>query len=253
MTGRAFIVMMAFVFSACATTTSSMPQFPKVKMEGNRLVDHDYGYSVQIPAGWKMIDESYIEKLDQNRRKEENQEFSNLISQGLRASFWEGSEKAKIFIWAMGPGPPKTPEEAMTLWRKAKQNFIKKRNDSLGVEHLYNLEFNRFKNLTSLNSSYESSKGYSFLNYLQVFSFKQSIYGIELGFTGSKGAFDSYLPLFYDCVNSLTVPGRSATPQEQEPSKTLNQRLEELKRLKDRNLITDEEYEQKKKKILDEL
>jgi hypothetical protein len=252
MTGRALIVIVAFLLSACASTLSSTPLFPKVKMEGNRLVEPEYGYTVQIPDGWTIVDENHIEKLDPDSRKRMNQEFNRLVGSGLRALFLDGSGRAVVSVFAQGTAF-KEQEDLITSWRKSRQDIIKGQNNRLGYEHLSNLEFNRFRNLTDANASWESSDGSKFLSYLTVYSFKQSVFGVDLSFGAPQSEFDSCLPLFYDCVNSLSVSGRTARPREQEPRKAVDERLEELKRLKDRNLITDEDYDKKKKQILNDL
>ena len=253
MTGRALIVMMAFLFSACATTPSQIPQLPKVKMEGNRLVEPDYGYSVQIPNGWKLLDESYLKKFPAANQKGISQNLNrHAIESGLRAFFLDASKGVGVAIFAQGT-TFKTKEDLITSWRQGRQDSMNEMNNRLGIEHIYNLEFNRFRNLTDLNTSYESVDGAKYLSYLVVYSFKQYLYGIMLSFFAHQSEFDSYLPLFYECVNSLSVSGRTVRPQAQESGKTANERLEELKRLKEKSLITDEEYEKKKKQILDEL
>lgn len=252
MTGRALIVMVAFLFSACATTTSSTPQFPKIRMEGNRLVEPEYGYSVRIPDGWKMLDETYIETLPQDRQKAINQEINRIIASGLRAGFLQASQKARLFIFAQGT-TYKTKDDSITAWRQNRHDVMKAMNSHRGYEYVFNLEFNRFKNLTDLNCSYGDSDGWKYLSFLTAYNFKQSLYLVDLTFAATQSEFDSYLPLFYDCVNSLTVSGSTPRPQVRESGKTANERLEELKRLKDKSLITDEEYEKKKKEILDEL
>jgi len=252
MTGRAFIVVIAFLFSACATTPSSTPQFPKVNMEGNRLVDPDYGYSVNIPDGWKKLDETYIETLPQDTQKATNREINRLIASGLRASFVHASQKASVSTIAQET-TYKTKDDLITAWRQNRHDLMKAMNSRHGYEFVFNAEVNRFKNLTDFNFSYESSDGWKILSYLTVYNFKQSLNSVDLTLTATQSEFDSYLPLFYDCVTSLSVSGLNASPQEREPRKTVSERLEELKRLKDRNLITDENYEKKKKQILDEL
>jgi hypothetical protein len=252
MTGRTFIVMMAFLFSACATTQSSTPQFPKIRMEGYRLIEPDYGYAVHIPEGWRLVGENDIENLDPDSRNRMRQEFNRLLGSGLRAYFLDGSGRAAISVFAQGTTFTKQ-EDLISAWRKNRADVMKGQNNRLGYEHLSNLEFDRFKNLTDSNASWKTSDGGKLLSYLTVYSFRQSVYGIDLTFGAPQSEFDTYLPLFYDCVNSLSVSGRTAMPPERKPAKTLNERLEELKRLKNKNLITDEDYEKKKKQILDEL
>ena len=247
MIARCVIALIPLFLSACAATTMpTSPQLPKVTMDGNRVVDEDYGYSIQIPAGWKMIDEEYIELLDPNSKKVLTQQFNRLIRMGLRATFWEASERAGLVISAKG-GAFKTKEATIDAWRHLIENKIKIKND------LYNLEYNTFEHLTDLNASFLSSDGLKFLSYIRVYKFNQSIYAVDLSFTALQSDFDFYLPSFYDCVNSLSVSELTARPKESESGKNVSQRLEELKRLKDRSLITDEDYEAKKKQIIDEL
>jgi len=252
MTGRVFIVVIAFLFSACATTPSSTPQFPKVKMEGNRLVDPGYGYSVNIPDGWRMFDKTYIETLPQDTQKVINRELNRLLASGLRVSFIHASQKARLSTTAQGTAY-KTKDDLITAWRQSRHDQLKAMNSRHGYEFVFNLEFNTFKNLTDLNCSHESSDGWKYLSYLTAYNFNQSLYLVDLTLAATQSEFDSYLPLFYDCVNSLSVAGVSVTPQDRKSGKTVNERLEELKRLKDKSLITDEEYEKKKKQILNDL
>ena len=252
MTARVLIFMMAFLFSACATNLSQTPQLPKVKMEGNRLVEPEYGYSIQIPNGWQILDEGYLAMFPPDSRQRMSEHLNRLIDNNFRALFLETFGKAGIAIFAH-ESTYKTKEDLITFWRESRPTIMRNLNNRPGNARIYNLEFNRFKNLTDLNATYEGSDGRRTLSYLYVYNFKQSIYGIELDFNANHNDFDSCLPLFYDCVNSLNVSGRSASHQERESGKTINERLEELRRLKDRNLITDEEYEKTKKKLLDDL
>jgi hypothetical protein len=156
MAGRVFIVLIAFLFSACATTTSSTPQFPKVKMEGNRLVEPEYGYTLQVPDGWRMVDRNEIEKLDPDSRSRMSQEFNRLLGTGLRCYFLGSSGTTALAVFAQGT-IFRTHEDLITAWRNSRQDLIKGQNDRLGYEYLSNLEFNRFKSLTDLNASWESS------------------------------------------------------------------------------------------------
>jgi hypothetical protein len=252
MMARLLILVVSLLLCSCATNLSQTPQFPKLKMEGNRLVEPDYGYSVEIPKGWKMFDESSLEKFDLDSRKLANQELNRLRMGGVRAIFVEPSESTFLFITAAG-GRYRTKEEVMTVWQKRTQDLIRAQNDRLGYAHIYNVEVNKFRELADANVSYETSDGRRMLTYVQAFSFRQSLYTVELSLSAVLSDFDSHLPLFYDCVNSLSVSGLSASPQAGKSDKAANERLEELKRLKEKGLITDEEYEKKKKQILDEL
>ncbi len=252
MAGRAFIVMMAFLLSACAASLSQTPQLPKVKMDGNRLVEPEYGYSIEIPNGWQIFDEGYLALLPPDNRKRISEHLNRLIEGDFRAWFFETSGKASVVVFAQR-SRFKTKEEFVTFWKDSRHDLMRGLNARSGSATLYNLEFNKFEKLKDLNASYESSDGRKKLSYFYVYSFKQSLYGIEVDFDATHTDFDSYLPLFYDCVKSLTVSGHSASLQERESVKTVDERLEELKQLRDRSLITPEEYEKKKKAILDEL
>ena len=246
MIARLVIPLVSLVFCACATTLTQAPQLPKVAIEGNRVVEPDYGYSLQVPAGWKMIDEKYIQQLDPNSQKVITRKFNRLIPMGLRATFWEASERAGLLISARG-GAFQTREATIDSWRYLIENRIKSNTD------LYNLDFNKFKHLTDLNASFLSADGLKYLSYIRVYTFNQSIYAVDLSFAALESDFETFLPMFYDCVKSLSVSEFIVSPQEGESGKTITQRLEELRGLRDRSLITDEEYEKKKILILNEL
>ena len=257
MTGKAFILMTAFLFSACATTQSPISLLPKVQMEGNGLVEPEYGYSVQIPNGWKMIDESYLARLASDSRNRIIGLLNRLVQdRSFRACFVETSGQAGVTIFASSPGEItfKTKEDFLTFWRESRQASLTEENNHYGFKRFYNLEFNRFKNLTDLNASYESTDKRRTLSYLDVYSFKQSLCAVQLDFSAALGAFDSYLPLFYDCVNSLSVSGRTADKPNKKPvDSDIETKLIGLKHLLDNGLINQEDYDRKKAELLDQL
>ena len=256
MAARVIVVILILLFSACATTQSPISLLPKVLLEGNKLVEPEYGYSVQIPNGWKLIDESYLARLSPDRQKRIIGILNRLVlDRSFRACFVEPTGEVGVTISALAPGEitSETKEDFLAAWRENTEELLAEENNRYGFERFYNLEFNRFKKLTDINASYETSDKSRTLFYVRIYSFKQSSCAVMLAFNASLKAFDSFLPLFYDCVNSISVSGINSTPQKQESLKAISERLEELKRLKEKSLITDEDYQKKKKQILDEL
>jgi len=252
MTGRVFILLIAFLFSACATTTSSTPQFPKVKMEGNRLVEPEYGYSVEIPEGWVIVDEAYVNKLDPDTRKTAIQAFERLRPEGLRAWFLDPSLTAGLHVFAAAY-PQKTKEEIVAILRDSYKMRMKTENTNRGYEYFSNLQFDSFHKLTDFHLSYDEADTFKYVLYLSTYPFKGAEYAVVLALSGNRSIFSSRLPVFYKCVNSLSFSGRKPVTTSQEPSGNIAQRLDALKQLKEKGLITDKDYEKKKKQILNDL
>lgn len=81
--------------------------------------------------------------------------------------------------------------------------------------------------------------------YMSIFSAKEGTVYVKIDVR-----YETYDVKVKNIIDSPTLTGRGAS---KESGKSASERLEGLKRLKDKSLITDEEYEKKKKQILDEL
>jgi len=254
MTGRAFMVILAVLFSACATTQSPISLLPKVQMEGNRFVEPEYGYSVQIPEGWRLVDESYLARLPSDNRNRIIGILNRLVlDRSFRACFVETSGQAGVTISA-GKVTSGEKENFITNWQESRLELLTEENNRYGFERFYNLEFNRFKNLTDINASYDSTDNRRTISFFQVYSFKQSLYAVQLDFSAGHEGSESFLPLFYDCVNSLSVPGRTADKTSRKQGGTeIETKLIELKRLLDKGLIDQEDYDRRKAELLNQL
>lgn len=252
MIGRSFVIMMTFLFSSCGATLSSTPQFPKVTMEGNRIVDPEYGYSLEIPENWVRLDETYVEKLDAGTRKMFIQAFDTLKSQGLRAWFIEQNRKASLQVFANG-FPQKTKEEVIESMKDNFKTALMAENTKRRFQYAFDLQFDSFEELTDLNASYEDATHTRYVHYSSVYPFDNAEYMVNLAFSSNTVTFRSNLPVFYKCVRSLSLPGRIPTTVSPEARRNIAERLNALERLRDKGLISDEEYEKKRKQILDEL
>lgn len=220
-------------------------------MEGNRLVDPECGYSVEIPENWVRLDENYVENLDVGTRKMVIQTFDTLKIQGLRAWFIEQNRKASLHVFATG-FPQKTKEEVIASMKDNLKTALMTENTKRRYQYAFNLQFDSFDKLTDFHASYEDATHFKYVHYSSTYPFRGAEYVVNLAFGANAVTFGSYLPVFYKCVNSLSFPGRTPATTSREPGGNSAERLNALKQLKDKGLISDEDYE-KKKQILDEL
>ena len=249
---KAFITLVSLLLCTCAISPSLPPQLPNVKMEENRLVEPDYGYAVGIPEGWVRLDEHYIEKLDVENRKSTIQAIERLKTQGLRAWFLEPNLRASLQVFAAGY-PRKTKDEVIAILRDIYKTALDTENKKRGYAHGFNLQFDSFEKLTDFHLSYEDADGFRYLLYVSTYPFRGAEYAVVLAFSARTGNFDSSLPEFYECVSSLSFPGRSPSHFSKEVNGNISERLKTLKQLKEKGLITEEDFERTKQQILSDL
>jgi hypothetical protein len=234
MVRKAFIVIMVFVFSACATTQLSTSQFPKVKMEGNRLVEPDYGYSLEIPTGFTLVDEAFLAKLEPTTR-EKYSDIRKPFGEPFRAMFFNSSQSSFSFVLGARSIYAKK-HDAVNASRRSWESRFSAENSQRGLQYFFNIAFDRYERLTDLNASADVLDGARVLAYYSVYNHRGALYELALGLVAPLSNFESCLPTFYSCVKSLDLPDRVPNSEGQQKAPA-SVRLEKLKELKDRGLI----------------
>lgn len=252
MAARAFIVMMAFLFSACATNMSQAPQLPKVQMQGNKFVEPGYGYSLEIPTDFTLVDETFLAKLDPAKREKFLSDLAGSSSQGLRAVFFNSSNSSFLMITCTR-SIYATKQDSVKAGRTVWKSWVTAQNSQGKYKQFFDLEFDRYERLTDLNFSMDTDTGFRMLAYLCPYNFRGSLYEQWLLLVAPLISFDSALPIFYSCIKSLKLPDQIPKQEGQERKEPISVRLEKLKRLKDSGLISEQDYEKKKGEMLNEL
>jgi hypothetical protein len=252
MTARAFIVMMAFLFSACATTQSPISHLPKVQMEGNRLGEPDYGYSLELPTGFTLVDETFLTKLDPAKPKQFLSELSGFLSLRLRAIFFNSSNSSLLMLTS-ARSIYATKQHAVNAGRRLWESWAAALNSQSGKQELFNIQIDKYERLTDLNASADTDYGYRAVAYYCPYNFRESLYEIWLLFMSPISNFEYYLLTFYPCVKSIKLTDQTPRSEGQEQKEPASVRLEKLKKLKESGLISEQDYERKKREILNRL
>ena len=249
---RSLIVVVSLLFCSCATTTSSTPHFPKVNMEGKRLAESDYGYSLEIPSGFTLVDEMFLTRLEPAKREKLLSELSGYLNIGLRAILFNSSNSSFLMLTA-SRSIYATKQDAVNAGPRLWQSWVTAENTKSGKQELFNIQIDEYERLTDLNASADNDQGWKMLAYYSPYYFRGYLYEVWLIYMSPIFNFEYHLPEFYSCVKSVTLPGTIPKLEDEQQKEPASVRLDKLKKLKESGLISEQDFEKKKKQIIDEL
>jgi hypothetical protein len=249
---RSFIVMVSLLLCSCATSLSQAPQLPKVQMEGKRLAEPDYGYSLEIPSGFALVDDTFLARLEPAQREKFLSELSSYSNIGLRAMFFNSSNSSFLMLMA-SRSIYATKQDAVNAGPRLWQSWVTAENTKSGKQEVFNIQINEYERLTDLNASVDTDQGLKMLAYYCPYYFKGSLREMWLLYASPIVNFEYHLPEFYSCVKSLQLTDQTPRSEGQGQKEAASVRLEKLKKLKDAGLISEQDYENKKRQILNEL
>jgi hypothetical protein len=247
----AFILLVGLLVAGCASNLPPTLHFPDLVIEGDNVSDPDFGYSFKLPVGFRKENDADIKDyksplISQGSRYQTTQ---NLLNQGLRARLLASSWEASVFIF-VSPNSSTMAKEHLIL-------DLAQRAKLKAKEKIWtNLKIDEFDRLTDLNMYFETASGndkqiYRHILYEVILEIGDVKKLLELDCMAKAECFDEYVPKFYQLVRSLKVQGKTLHTEKTKGGAF--DRLEELKILRDKGLITDEDYLKKKAEILNEL
>ena len=244
---RGFFLATVMLFISSCATTSTLPTLQRV---GNTIIDPEYKYQLEIPVGWNYYDKAYVDKMDATQSKQIADAIVSRKDKSARALVLEPREKAVITIFASRTRNYNTKQQILNDYINRMKKHIKITNKDRKYEYMKNLNINQFKKILDLNLYFEAGQ-YRCLMYYKISIRNNIMYSIILTYCTVSFDFDDYLRQFYKCVESLCFTNMEA--ESKKVRRNITDRLEELRELKNRGLITEEDYKEKRKKILDEL